>query len=443
MVWLVSHMWIAMAGAVFFGLLLGWSFRGLLLRRKAQTAIVERDIARTELEQAQSEIDGLYAGQRKRTGESVAGADEAIGALQTRLRTREAELNEVVAALSASQAETERLASEAIASAAPAETAGEFEPVERLDAGINQEDATLVWRNRYLESRVRSLETSLTDFAAHPVTEQVASVPEAVAASVEVATPAEADATDAKLRWQTEYLKQRLAVLEASAISAHAAAPVAAAVPAPAAESVPEVKPEIAAESDDAAEEELARLRWRNRYLEGRVAYFEGDTLEGDAESEAVAAPEEQVETVFVEELQVPEPDPVAEPEIAAAEAEPVDEIAEAIAEVVAVAGNRAAHEALDTSEYDAAGSLVAPPVRLDQPHIGSGDDLTNIEGIGPKIEQVLKNDLGVFHFEQIAAWSPENVAWIEEALGFDGRILREAWVDQARALTETEGADA
>ncbi|MEO1101023.1 MAG: hypothetical protein AAFW65_04165, partial [Pseudomonadota bacterium] len=413
MVWLVSHMWIALAGAVFFGLLLGWSFRGLLLRRKAQTAIVERDIARTELEQAQIEIDGLYAGQRKRAGESVAGADEAISSLQTRLRAREAELNEVVAALSAAQAETERLAAEAVASVEePAETAGEFEPVERLDAGINQEDATLVWRNRYLESRVRSLETSLTDVDAHAPLEPAVSEPvsEPVPAPAEAAPPVETDATDAKLRWQTEYLKQRLSVLEASAISAHAAAPVAAAVTEPAPEPVPVAEPEIAAEAEGAVDEELARLRWRNRYLEGRVAYFEGDAQVKEPEAITDSPPERgeddppvaeapPMETVdVVPEPEVWQPDPVAEAESPEPAPEPADEIAEAIAEVVAVAEGRA----VDGTD-NAADSAVTPPVQLDQPHIGGGDDLTSIEGIGPKIEQVLKNDLGVFHFEQIA----------------------------------------
>ena len=41
---------------------------------------------------------------------------------------------------------------------------------------------------------------------------------------------------------------------------------------------------------------------------------------------------------------------------------------------------------------------------------------------------------LGYFHFDQIAAWTPEEVAWVDENLeGFHGRVTREGWVEQAR----------
>jgi NADH-quinone oxidoreductase subunit E len=50
---------------------------------------------------------------------------------------------------------------------------------------------------------------------------------------------------------------------------------------------------------------------------------------------------------------------------------------------------------------------------------------------------------LGVYHFDQIAAWSSENVSWIERYLAFKGRIGREQWVEQARRLAEQDGRDA
>jgi predicted flap endonuclease-1-like 5' DNA nuclease len=68
-------------------------------------------------------------------------------------------------------------------------------------------------------------------------------------------------------------------------------------------------------------------------------------------------------------------------------------------------------------------------------------DDLTLIGGIGPKIQDVL-NSLGIFHFDQIADWKPENVAWVDEYLSFSGRIVREGWVEQAAVLVG-EAADA
>lgn len=73
-----------------------------------------------------------------------------------------------------------------------------------------------------------------------------------------------------------------------------------------------------------------------------------------------------------------------------------------------------------------------ATPLQLEEPR-GSADDLIALKGIGPRIQKVL-NDLGIFHFAQIAAWSPEQTAWIERKLDFPGRVGRENWISQARA---------
>ncbi len=44
-----------------------------------------------------------------------------------------------------------------------------------------------------------------------------------------------------------------------------------------------------------------------------------------------------------------------------------------------------------------------------------------------------LVNDLGFYHFDQIAAWTPAEVAWVDENLaGFKGRVSRDNWVEQA-----------
>ncbi len=64
-------------------------------------------------------------------------------------------------------------------------------------------------------------------------------------------------------------------------------------------------------------------------------------------------------------------------------------------------------------------------------------DDLKLIKGVGPVLETML-HGLGYFHFDQIAAWSPEEVAWVDENLeGFHGRVTRDGWVEQARQLAE------
>jgi len=68
-------------------------------------------------------------------------------------------------------------------------------------------------------------------------------------------------------------------------------------------------------------------------------------------------------------------------------------------------------------------------------------DDLQRIKGIGPKIAGILQ-ELGVRRFEQIAAWTPRDVARVNDHLRFSGRIEREQWVAQAQALLTTGGAD-
>jgi predicted flap endonuclease-1-like 5' DNA nuclease len=68
-------------------------------------------------------------------------------------------------------------------------------------------------------------------------------------------------------------------------------------------------------------------------------------------------------------------------------------------------------------------------------------DDLQQIKGIGPKIAATLR-ELGIRRFEQIAEWTPENVAWINDHLKFKGRVEREEWIPQARALIAARDAD-
>ncbi len=73
------------------------------------------------------------------------------------------------------------------------------------------------------------------------------------------------------------------------------------------------------------------------------------------------------------------------------------------------------------------------PPSALARPE-GKPDDLQQISGIGPGIERTL-HELGIFHFHQIAALTPANVAWINKHLRFKGRIEREDWIEQAKRL--------
>ncbi|MEO1490934.1 MAG: endonuclease [Pseudomonadota bacterium] len=75
-------------------------------------------------------------------------------------------------------------------------------------------------------------------------------------------------------------------------------------------------------------------------------------------------------------------------------------------------------------------------PEALDGPRDGQADDLKRIKGIGPKLE-TLCHSLGFYHFDQIAGWTADEIAWVDENLaGFRGRVTRDDWVAQAKTLS-------
>jgi large subunit ribosomal protein L21 len=61
-------------------------------------------------------------------------------------------------------------------------------------------------------------------------------------------------------------------------------------------------------------------------------------------------------------------------------------------------------------------------------------DDLKKLSGVGPALEKKL-NEAGVTTFAQIAGWGDAEIAEFDEKLSFKGRIEREGWVDQAKAI--------
>jgi predicted flap endonuclease-1-like 5' DNA nuclease len=62
-------------------------------------------------------------------------------------------------------------------------------------------------------------------------------------------------------------------------------------------------------------------------------------------------------------------------------------------------------------------------------------DDLDEIDGIGPFIEEKL-NSLGIYKFSQIARMDSELEDRVNEAIEFlPGRVKRDRWVDQANVL--------
>jgi len=63
-------------------------------------------------------------------------------------------------------------------------------------------------------------------------------------------------------------------------------------------------------------------------------------------------------------------------------------------------------------------------------------DDLKLISGVGPKIEATL-HELGIFTFAQVASWKTAEREWVDGYLNFKGRIERDDWLNQAKALAK------
>ena len=96
--------------------------------------------------------------------------------------------------------------------------------------------------------------------------------------------------------------------------------------------------------------------------------------------------------------------------------------------------------EDLETDEATAGAAEVAEgdevePTRLETPRGEGPDDLKQLKGIGPKLAETL-NESGFYHFDQIAAWTAQELAWVDRNVeGARGRAIRDNWVGQAKAL--------
>ena len=94
-----------------------------------------------------------------------------------------------------------------------------------------------------------------------------------------------------------------------------------------------------------------------------------------------------------------------------------------------------------EAAEIEAVEDAVRPEA-LSGARDEGADDLKMIKGVGPKLE-IMLNELGFYHFDQIAGWNAAEVAWVNDNLaGFKGRVGRDDWVEQARKLAsgqETE----
>ena len=73
-------------------------------------------------------------------------------------------------------------------------------------------------------------------------------------------------------------------------------------------------------------------------------------------------------------------------------------------------------------------------PKGMDRP--AEIDDLKLVSGIGPKIEGIL-HGLGIYKFAQVGKWKKAERDWVDGYLRFKGRIERDDWIKQAKALAK------
>jgi predicted flap endonuclease-1-like 5' DNA nuclease len=75
-------------------------------------------------------------------------------------------------------------------------------------------------------------------------------------------------------------------------------------------------------------------------------------------------------------------------------------------------------------------------PATLTAARASGPDDLKLLKGVGPALEKTL-NELGFYHFDQVAAWRKAEVEWVDSRLKFKGRIVRDEWIKQAKTLAK------
>lgn len=277
---------------------------------------------------------------------------------------------------------------------------------ERADAEAKAEpaqDATLqAWRLRYFERRVEYLESQAR------TTARALPAPAAEPEPLPVSRLPEWRAREADAR--AHYLQQELRALTAPPAEAQLSA-------------------EEAPFASSADVDML--LRWRLLYLERRVAHLQAQAAGREAEP---------VET------QPLAAEPAIDPELWKWRAHYLEARVRHLEQRAAQAPE-APRELVAMSEAEQGVEAAAPAPAAPQPSVrrvkppvlgaarnGAPDDLTLIEGVS-QMRQTTLYALGVFHYDQIAAWTPENVAWIDNYLRLRDRIEEEEWLQQAADL--------
>lgn len=112
----------------------------------------------------------------------------------------------------------------------------------------------------------------------------------------------------------------------------------------------------------------------------------------------------------------------------------PIDTMTEESSDEVEIPTSSAIEKATEALEAEEAQEEGLKPELLSSPKEGKKDALTQIKGIGPKVEEHL-NEAGIYHFEQIANWNEENIKWLEKNTTFAHRAKKDLWINQAKSL--------
>ncbi len=112
--------------------------------------------------------------------------------------------------------------------------------------------------------------------------------------------------------------------------------------------------------------------------------------------------------------------------------------VLEAVGDVDMTAAETLEPQAVDSNSRRAKATASAAAAAAVEPLFetpaGEANDLKKISGVGPVLEKKL-NALGITRFDQVANFSDEDIAKIDEALNFKGRIMRDDWIGQAKTL--------
>ena len=226
---------------------------------------------------------------------------------------------------------------------------------------------------------------------------------------------AEADAASARADAQAKADAEAAAKAEADAAAAKAKADAEAEAAAAKAKADAEAEAAAAKAKADAEAEATAAKARADAEAEAAAAKAEAEAARQRAEEEAARAKAE------------------AEAQAANADATAEDSKAKAVADGIAKGPSAGAGTA--SAKASSAASQGTKPAGLAAARGGQADDLKRIKGVGPKMEEMM-NGMGYYHFDQVAAWSDQEVAWVDDNLeGFKGRVTRDRWVPQAKLL--------